>query len=401
MNAGYTPKGTYNDAELRAADQAAQIDYWKNQWNAAKAAGDTAGMQNAHAQAELIRAQQGYSGGADGSQYIGTPQNTPASIWSALPGASAQTGAGITLNAYDQNTLSATDQALILQLKQDYVNAKSAAERANINAQAEAIRAKYGYSLGSDGNHLTILPQEQDMLAQIGLPVYEPQIEEVNAVYDRLNDASLSQLLASYNNSRANAEYQAAKIPALYQTQKNAAAADNEREKLAFREQAAANGLNAGNRSQAALAFSNQLQNSLGQLNTAEANALADANFDLTQLYNTYQQQIAQAVADNNYQRAAALLQEYQTAQTSRVNTAVQQAQLNMQAAEFNRQTRQNQVAAKQQAWQNSFDIANMLAGYGDTGQLASVGGNSSTAALYLAAQNPETYYILRSRGYI
>ena len=46
-----------------------QIQQYKQQYDAAKAAGDKAGMDAAHAAAEQVRAQYGYSGGADGSQY--------------------------------------------------------------------------------------------------------------------------------------------------------------------------------------------------------------------------------------------------------------------------------------------------------------------------------------------
>ena len=41
-------------------------------YNEAAARGDKAGMEAAHAQAESIRNNYGYSGGADGSQYIPT-----------------------------------------------------------------------------------------------------------------------------------------------------------------------------------------------------------------------------------------------------------------------------------------------------------------------------------------
>lgn len=406
VTAGYTPKGTYNDAELRAANGADQIDYWKNQYDAAKARGDVAGMREAHAQAEIIRSSLGYSGGGDGSQYIGTPQNTPSSNWSVDYNGNATRNNiidGVYVDPNDQNRLSATDLQTLIGLKKEYATA-SAARRQQINQEAEAMRAKYGYSLGTSGNQYSAVDLGEDMLPQTGLPSYEMDADLVNNVYDRLNDATLSQLLASYNNSRAEAEYQASKLPALYQAQRNATSADNEREKMAFREQAAANGLNAGNRSQAALAFSNQLQNSLGQLNTAEANALADAQHDLTQLYISYQQQIAQAVSENNYQRAAALMQEYQTAQQSRVNTAVAQANLNMQVADFNRQTRQNQVAAQQQAWQNQFDLANLLAGYGNMGIAGGLGGLTQDQInqlqrQYAVLQAGQYYPILRGYG--
>ena len=56
------------DKQYLNADQQKQISALKDAWAAASAAGDQAGMAEANKQAEAIRAQAGYSGGADGSQ---------------------------------------------------------------------------------------------------------------------------------------------------------------------------------------------------------------------------------------------------------------------------------------------------------------------------------------------
>ena len=53
-----------SDLDKAALDAAGQS------WNAANAAGDQAGMDAAHRQAETIRGKYGYSGGSDGSQYL-------------------------------------------------------------------------------------------------------------------------------------------------------------------------------------------------------------------------------------------------------------------------------------------------------------------------------------------
>lgn len=68
----YTPAGTYNDALIRQNDaqQAAEIDAIKKRYEEAKAIGDVAGMKKAHADAEAKRKEWGYSGGADGSDYL-------------------------------------------------------------------------------------------------------------------------------------------------------------------------------------------------------------------------------------------------------------------------------------------------------------------------------------------
>lgn len=59
---------SYGDRNL-SADMQAQIAALKQAYAQAQAVGDTAGMQNAHNQAEAIRNQAGYTGGADGSGY--------------------------------------------------------------------------------------------------------------------------------------------------------------------------------------------------------------------------------------------------------------------------------------------------------------------------------------------
>ena len=409
---GYIPLGTYNDADLRANQQADPIDRYKAMYEQARLSGDKTGMQQAHALAEQYRAANGsYSGGPDGSLYIPTPQGTAASTWQTGQGFNAMSPASSAASRGIDSQLSETDYNTILTLKAQfaehdrlYQQAKAAGDTElanyykNLREQdryaAETIRNQYGYSGGMTGSDYTGIPQEQDTVARQGLAAYQPQTQAVNSVYDALNDSTMAQLLAAYNNSKAELEYAMGKLPSIYQQQRNVTAANAEQERLAFREQAAASGLNYGNRSQAALAFSNQLQNSLGQLNTAEANALADAQQQLTQLYTAYQQQIAQAVAENNYQRAAALLQEYRTQQESLVNTSLNQANLNLQVADFNRTTHQNN-------FQNSMDLANSLAGIGSYGSLGSLGGLtddqiSQLQRQYSVSQFGQYYPILR-----
>ena len=63
------------------------IEQYQADYNAAKAKGDQAGMDAAHAGAQAIRAQQGYSGGSDGTQHININPGT-----SASPKYNTQTG---------------------------------------------------------------------------------------------------------------------------------------------------------------------------------------------------------------------------------------------------------------------------------------------------------------------
>lgn len=142
---------------------------------------------------------------------------------------------------------------------------------------AQDIREKYGYSGGADGSMYIPLELEQDKLPNIGLPVYEPQTDQVNSLYDAAKNQALAALENAYNQSRLELEAQRDKIPGLYQQQANVLAADAERQRQQFNEYAAYNGQNSGSGSQAALAMANQYQNNLGTLRTAEANAMVEA----------------------------------------------------------------------------------------------------------------------------
>jgi hypothetical protein len=71
----YTPVGSYNDSGL-SQWATNQINNYKTQYNNAIANGDTAAAEAAHKAAEAIRAQYGYSGGLDGSDYIALPKET-------------------------------------------------------------------------------------------------------------------------------------------------------------------------------------------------------------------------------------------------------------------------------------------------------------------------------------
>lgn len=72
-NSQYTAKGSYFDAGLPSY-AASQIKYLQDLYTTSKANGDMDAANKAHADAEAIRAQYGYSGGGDGSAFIYLPQ---------------------------------------------------------------------------------------------------------------------------------------------------------------------------------------------------------------------------------------------------------------------------------------------------------------------------------------
>lgn len=69
----YTPLGSHNDQTIKdtSVEDSEQMAAIKKRYAEAQARGDAAAMKSAHADAEALRAQYGYSGGSDGSDYIG------------------------------------------------------------------------------------------------------------------------------------------------------------------------------------------------------------------------------------------------------------------------------------------------------------------------------------------
>ena len=84
-----------------------------------------------------------------------------------------------------------------------------------------------------------------------------------------------------------------------------------ERNRRNFNQQAAGSGLNTGTASQAALAQNSTWQRDYDNLRTAEADALARADQQMAALETQYKSAVAQAIAENDYNRAKALMDEY------------------------------------------------------------------------------------------
>lgn len=294
---------------------------------------------------------------------------------SYLNGGTPSTNTGTSPNAgyvakgtYNDSILSANDQQKIAALKDQYNYYKGIGnmDKANqAHSSAEAIRAQYGYSGGGDGSEYYALKMPTGSIGQTTLPSYQANTGQVNSMYDAALEAALAALKSSYDRSKLEAEQAMEKISPLYQTQRNATAANAERERMMFNEYAAASGLNSGTGGQAMLAFSNQLQNDLNDLYLGEANALTEAQNQITLLTMDYQNAIAEAVANNEYERAAALLQEFQMQAQSVVETAKAQASLNLQTAQQN-------LSAKNSEYDRLSANAETLAKFGDfSGYLA------------------------------
>ena len=137
------------------------------------------------------------------------------------------------------------------------------------------------------------------------------QGQAINDLYDAKQQSQLTQLESAYQESRAEAEAARDKLPGQYRQQANDLAAQYERNRRNFNLQAEASGLNTGAASQAALAQSSAYQRDMGALRTAQADAMTEADRGIAELERQYQANVSSAIADNDYQRAQALLNEY------------------------------------------------------------------------------------------
>ena len=153
------------------------------------------------------------------------------------------------------------------------------------------------------------------MLAPGAVEAYNNQREQgVRDLYQMAQENSLAALKTAYDQNLANAEYAKGLISPQYQSAMNQQAATNETQRRNLNMQAAANGLNTGAGSQMQLAQSIAGQQAQGSLRKAEQEALNQAQQNILNLQTTYQNQVAEAIANNNYQLAAALLSEYENA---------------------------------------------------------------------------------------
>ena len=129
-------------------------------------------------------------------------------------------------------------------------------------------------------------------------------------MYEAKKEAGLAALKAAYDKNVTTVDAAGKKIPGVYDSARNRAAASAAQAQRNFNQQAAATGLGSGTSAQAQLANSVALQGNLNEINTAESNALAELELQRTNLDTEYQNAIVEANANGNYELAAALYQE-------------------------------------------------------------------------------------------
>jgi hypothetical protein len=146
--------------------------------------------------------------------------------------------------------------------------------------------------------------------------------DAINQMYDSQINQTKSELEAAYNQNVSDAQAAADKIAGTYQTQGNNLATQYERNRYNLNQQAAGNGINTGTGSQQALALASNYQSDYAGLNKSQAEAETEAEKGINDLTTQYRADIQSAIAQNDYQRAAALLDEYNNAEERNLQNA-------------------------------------------------------------------------------
>lgn len=216
----------------------------------------------------------------------------------------------------------------------------------------------------------------------------------IRAMYEAQRDARLAALETAYNQSLAALEKQAATIPQYYYEAGRQTAGLNAREVQAMNERFNAAGLNTGASGQGALAQNAVFQGNMAGIRQAEANALAEVEADRAALAMQYQNEIKEAILNNESEKAAALYAEMIRVDESIVDTAYKQAGIDMTAQEFQfgvdkyNQGRADAAAEEQRSALEK--KAQVLAAYGDFSGFRELGYPESVINAMQAEWNAE-----------
>lgn len=232
--------------------------------------------------------------------------------------------------------LSKEDSAKIDSAKKKYADAQAKGDKAGMESahkEAESIRANYGYSGGADGSqNISLASNDGSWIgkgskASVGTSTdygtYQDDLERLSRAQQKTQIAQLKQ---ARDKALANLDVQEQEIKPTYQTARNQASATSQSGARSFAEYLANRGLtNSGASAQGEINRLSSLQNSLGNIDTAEANAYRDIANQRTAVENDYVAGVANAnsaIAQEYYNN----LLNYNQQQREMVNQLQQQA---------------------------------------------------------------------------
>lgn len=137
------------------------------------------------------------------------------------------------------------------------------------------------------------------------------RMDAINQMYDAQRAAREAELKNAYDQSMSAYQEAQGKIAPEYQQKANDLGVQYERQRHNFWNQAAASGINTGVSAQESLARGGEYQRDFGALRTSEAEQQAAVERQMADRKAQYQNDVAAALAENDYQRAGALLDEY------------------------------------------------------------------------------------------
>lgn len=137
------------------------------------------------------------------------------------------------------------------------------------------------------------------------------RMDAINQMYDAQRAAREAELKNAYEQSMGAYQEAQGKIAPEYQQKANDLGVQYERQRHNFWNQAAASGINTGVSAQESLARGGEYQRDFGALRTSEAEQQAAVERQMADRKAQYQNDVAAALAENDYQRAGALLDEY------------------------------------------------------------------------------------------
>lgn len=326
------------------------IQDYKNDYAAAQAKGDKAGMAAANNAANALRQQQGQKVEvADvtkevyGNNYVGAKKAT--------------SGSADNVTAWTNEQQAIKDQ--MNQNSQAWHNATSQEEKDRLHAENQQLAGQLGGNVGFNSGTGTWSGWSDES----SLPGRTPSgsnagnvtdlSDYLEQMYAAQREAALAAINNAYQQNIASIDSAKGQIAPQYQNARNQTAGTAEQAARNFAEYAAAYGLGSGSSAQADLARNITLQNNMNQLNAEEADAYAQLELQKSQAEIEYNNAIAEAEASNNSQLAAALYQEKVRVQEALMqqqqflfDQALAERQFQFQQQSFDYQKQQDQAVA-------------------------------------------------------
>ena len=226
-----------------------KIVQYQQAYNAAKAAGDKAGMERAHAGAEAVRNSYGFSGGADGSQQVSiAPRQTQANPYSSYL---------------------------------DSVKQQQAAAQEKYNQMAQASNQAYSQMLSNVQAQQAAAQQKYNQMAQYSQQSYADMLKSAIAA----NNAAATQQIARLNSQKSD-------VNQTYEDNARQAYIAYMQGQQTLPQILAASGLNGGATETANLGLVTNYNTNLGNINNQRANAIKSIDDNI-------QSAIYQAERDN------------------------------------------------------------------------------------------------------